>query len=401
MKSNNEKEFENENKDELSLMETNFDESIESFDELNLKQELLRGIYGYGFEKPSTIQQKAILPIIKGNDVIAQAQSGTGKTAAFAIGTLQLIEEDKDDIQCLVLSPTRELANQTSIVYKFLGEYLKVRICLLIGGIRVGNDIDKLKESPQVLVGSPGRVLDLIKKKRISLGYLKSFVLDEADEMLSKGFLDSIKEIIQIIPQTAKILLFSATMPKGIVEMTKMFMENPAKILVKNEELTLEGIKQYYVFLKKEDKLDVLFQIYKSIEIAQAIIYCNTKKVVEFVSGELKMKGHMISSIHGDLKQQERDNVMREFRSGVTRVLVTTDLLARGIDVYQVSLVINFEMPKEKETYIHRIGRSGRFGRKGNAINFVTPQEKEILEQIQKFYNTCIEQLPTDLSELK
>lgn len=382
-------------------MESNFTGSVDTFDELNLKPNLLRGIYGYGFEKPSIIQQKAIIPILENRDVIAQAQSGTGKTAAFAIGTLQLIEEDKDDIQCLVLSPTRELANQTSIVYKFLGEYLKVRICLLIGGIRVGNDIDKLKESPQVLVGSPGRVLDLIKKKRISLGYLKSFVLDEADEMLSKGFLDSIKEIIQIIPQTAKILLFSATMPKGIVEMTKKFMENPAKILVKNEELTLEGIKQYYVFLKKEDKLDVLFQIYKSIEIAQAIIYCNTKKVVEFVSGELKMKGHMISSIHGDLKQQERDNVMREFRSGVTRVLVTTDLLARGIDVYQVSLVINFEMPKEKETYIHRIGRSGRFGRKGNAINFVTPQEKEILEQIQKFYNTCIEQLPTDLSELK
>jgi len=384
-----------------NLMESNFTGSVDTFDELNLKPNLLRGIYGYGFEKPSIIQQKAIIPILENRDVIAQAQSGTGKTAAFAIGTLQLIEEDKDDIQCLVLSPTRELANQTSIVYKFLGEYLKVRICLLIGGIRVGNDIDKLKESPQVLVGSPGRVLDLIKKKRISLGYLKSFVLDEADEMLSKGFLDSIKEIIQIIPQTAKILLFSATMPKGIVEMTKKFMENPAKILVKNEELTLEGIKQYYVFLKKEDKLDVLFQIYKSIEIAQAIIYCNTKKVVEFVSGELKMKGHMISSIHGDLKQQERDNVMREFRSGVTRVLVTTDLLARGIDVYQVSLVINFEMPKEKETYIHRIGRSGRFGRKGNAINFVTPQEKEILEQIQKFYNTCIEQLPTDLSELK
>ena len=382
-------------------MESNFTGSVDTFDELNLKPNLLRGIYGYGFEKPSIIQQKAIIPILENRDVIAQAQSGTGKTAAFAIGTLQLIEEDKDDIQCLVLSPTRELANQTSIVYKFLGEYLKVRICLLIGGIRVGNDIDKLKESPQVLVGSPGRVLDLIKKKHISLGYLKSFVLDEADEMLSKGFLDNIKEIIQIIPQTAKILLFSATMPKGIVEMTKKFMENPAKILVKNEELTLEGIKQYYVFLKKEDKLDVLFQIYKSIEIAQAIIYCNTKKVVEFVSGELKMKGHMISSIHGDLKQQERDNVMREFRSGVTRVLVTTDLLARGIDVYQVSLVINFEMPKEKETYIHRIGRSGRFGRKGNAINFVTPQEKEILEQIQKFYNTCIEQLPTDLSELK
>jgi translation initiation factor 4A len=389
------------NKDDEGIMESNFDESVETFDELNLKPDLLRGIYGYGFEKPSIIQQKAILPIIRGNDVIAQAQSGTGKTAAFAIGTLQLVDPQKDEIQCLILSPTRELAHQTSIVYQFLGEYLKVKVCLLIGGTRVGADIDKLKEGPQVLVGSPGRVLDLIGKKKISLGYLQSFVLDEADEMLSKGFLPTIKEIISLIPNTAKILLFSATMPKDIVEMTTKFMKDPAKILVKNEELTLEGIKQYYVFLKKEDKLDVLFQIYRGIEIAQAIIYCNTKKVVDYVSEELKKKGHMISSIHGDLKQFERDSVMRDFRSGVTRVLVTTDLLARGIDVYQVSLVINYEMPKEKETYIHRIGRSGRFGRKGNAINFVTPPEKDQLEEIQKYYNTSIEQLPSDLSELK
>jgi len=387
--------------DDAGLMESNFDESVETFDELNLKPDLLRGIYGYGFERPSIIQQKAILPIIKGNDVIAQAQSGTGKTAAFAIGTLQLVEPEKDEIQCLILSPTRELAHQTSIVYQFLGEYLKIKVCLLIGGTKVGADIDKLKEGPQVLVGSPGRVLDLIKRKKVSLGYLQTFVLDEADEMLSKGFLENIKEIISLIPNTAKILLFSATMPKDIVEMTTKFMKDPAKILVKNEELTLEGIKQYYVYLKKEDKLDVLFQIYRGIEIAQAIIYCNTKKSVETVSEELKKKGHMISSIHGDLKQVERDSVMRDFRSGVTRVLVTTDLLARGIDVYQVSLVINYEMPKEKETYIHRIGRSGRFGRKGNAINFVTPVEKEALEEIQKYYNTTIEQLPTDLSELK
>ena len=373
MEGKDEKE-ENPQTDE-GIMESNFDESVETFDELNLKPDLLRGIYGYGFEKPSIIQQKAILPIIKGNDVIAQAQSGTGKTAAFAIGTLQLVDPEKDEIQCLILSPTRELAHQTSIVYQFLGEYLKVKVSLLI--------------------------LDLIKRKKISLGYLQTFVLDEADEMLSKGFLDTIKEIISLIPNTAKILLFSATMPKDIVEMTTMFMKDPAKILVKNEELTLEGIKQYYVYLKKEDKLDVLFQIYRGIEIAQAIIYCNTKKAVEKVSEELKKKGHMISSIHGDLKQIERDSVMRDFRSGVTRVLVTTDLLARGIDVYQVSLVINYEMPKEKETYIHRIGRSGRFGRKGNAINFVTPAEKDQLEEIQKYYNTTIEQLPTDLSELK
>ena len=182
-----------EENEEEGIMESNFDESVETFDELDLKPDLLRGIYGYGFEKPSIIQQKAILPIIKGNDVIAQAQSGTGKTAAFAIGTLQLVDPEKDEIQCLILSPTRELAHQTSIVYQFLGEYLKIKVSLLIGGTKVGADIDKLKEGPQVLVGSPGRVLDLIKRKKISLGYLQTFVLDEADEMLSKGFLETIK----------------------------------------------------------------------------------------------------------------------------------------------------------------------------------------------------------------
>ena len=388
-------------KDSDSEMISNWDESVETFDELNLKSELLRGIYGYGFEKPSAIQQKAILPIIKQRDVIAQAQSGTGKTAAFAIGSLQLVDATKDEIQCLVLSPTRELAQQTSIVYQFLGECLKVKVTLLIGGTKVGADLDKLKEGPQVLVGSPGRVLDLIRRKQISLAYLQTFILDEADEMLSKGFIENIKEIISLIPTTTKILLFSATMPKEIVEITTKFMKDPAKILVKNEELTLEGIKQYYVYLKKEDKLDVLMQIYRGIEIAQAIIYCNSKRSVDFVSEELKKKGHMVSSIHGDLKQFERDQVMRDFRNGATRVLITTDLLARGIDVYQVSLVINYELPREKETYIHRIGRSGRFGRKGNAINFVTPAEKDELDIIQKYYNTTIEALPTDLSELK
>ena len=388
-------------KDSDVEMTSNWDETVETFDELNLKSELLRGIYGYGFEKPSAIQQKAILPIIKQRDVIAQAQSGTGKTAAFAIGSLQLVDATKDEIQCLVLSPTRELAQQTSIVYQFLGECLKVKVTLLIGGTKVGADLDKLREGPQVLVGSPGRVLDLIRRKQISLAYLQTFILDEADEMLSKGFIDNIKEIISLIPTTTKILLFSATMPKEIVEITTKFMKDPAKILVKNEELTLEGIKQYYVYLKKEDKLDVLLQIYRGIEIAQAIIYCNSRKSVDFVSEELKKKGHMVSSIHGDLKQYERDQVMRDFRNGATRVLITTDLLARGIDVYQVSLVINYELPREKETYIHRIGRSGRFGRKGNAINFVTPAEKEELDMIQKYYNTTIEALPSDLSELK
>jgi len=235
-------------------------------------------------------------------------------------------------------------------------------------------------------------------KKILNLSYLKAFVLDEADEMLSKGFLEKIKETIAFISPETKVLLFSATMPKEIVTLTEQFMNTPVKIFVKNENLTLDGIKQYYVYLKKEDKIEILIDIYRNLEISQAVIFCNSKNTVEFVAAELAKKGHMVSAIHGDKLMTERDSIMKDFRSGATRVLVTTDLLARGIDVQQLSVVINYELPREKETYIHRIGRSGRHGKKGNAINFVTPSEKDDLEALEKYYSTCIEKLPTDLS---
>jgi len=242
---------------------------------------LLRGIYGYGFEKPSPIQQKAILPIIKGKDTIAQAQSGTGKTATFAIGTLQILDTSVNEVQTLVLAPTRELAQQIAIVYKFLGEYLNVKVHVFIGGTQIKNDVKNLENGVHVVVGTPGRVLDMLKKGVLKLSYLKAFVLDEADEMLSKGFLDSMKEVITHIPPDCKVNLFSATMPKEIVALTNNFMNNPAKILVKNEQLTLEGIKQYYVMLKKDWKLESLLDIYKGVDIAQAIIYCNSKKMLK------------------------------------------------------------------------------------------------------------------------
>jgi translation initiation factor 4A len=278
---------------------------------------------------------------------------------------------------------------------------LKVKVHAFIGGTSLKADIKSLNEGVQVVVGTPGRVLDMMNKGMLKLNYLKIFVLDEADEMLSRGFLDSIKQVISFIPETCQIALFSATMPSDIIGLTTKFMNNPAKILVKKEELTLEGIRQYYIPMKREWKIEILLNLYKMMEITQAIIYCNSKKTVDFVSEELTKKGFVVSSMHSELPQQERDKVMREFRLGASRVLVTTDLLARGIDVYQVSLVINYDIPKQKETYIHRIGRSGRFGRKGTAINFVTPEDKDELEVIQKFYNTTIEELPSDLSSIK
>lgn len=278
---------------------------------------------------------------------------------------------------------------------------MKIKVHAFIGGTSLKTDMVNISEGVHVVVGTPGRVLDMINKKILTLTYLKIFILDEADEMLSRGFLDSIRQVINFIPENCQVALFSATMPQEIMAITGKFMNNPAKILVKNEELTLEGIRQYYIPMKKEWKIEILLNLYKMMEITQAIIYCNTKKTVDFLSDELTKKGFIVSSMHGELPQQERDKIMKEFRIGTSRVLITTDLLARGIDVYQVSLVINFDIPRQRETYIHRIGRSGRFGRKGTAINFVTPEDKDELEIIQKFYNTSIDELPNDLSAIK
>ena len=382
-------------------MESNWSKTVETFDELGLKKDLLRGIYAYGFEKPSNIQMKAVLPIIEGRDVIAQAQSGSGKTGAFVIGTLQVIDMSVPEIQVLILAPSRELANQIYNVYNYIGEFLKVKILNLIGGTQVKDNIKALESSFHVVVGSPGRILDMLKKNHLKLPHLKCLVLDEADYLLSKGFLEDMKEIISLIPPECRINLFSATMPKEIVSLTTNFMNNPAKILVKNEEVTLRGIKQYYVTLKKEWKIDTLLTLYRGLDIAQAIIFCNSITQVNTLVAFMKEKGHQVGCIHSGLQQDERGKVMDEFRKGALRVLISTDLTARGIDVYNVSIVINFDLPKNKETYIHRIGRSGRFGKKGNAINFVLPDEKEQLDQIMKFYDTVIEPLPSDLSEVK
>ncbi len=392
---------ENEKNVENVEMESNWSESIESFEDLNLKQDLLRGIYGFGWNKPSKIQQTSILPFLKCRDLIAQAQSGSGKTGAFTIGSLQIIDSTKNDVQALILAPTRELAQQIYDVYVFIGEYMKIKVLNLIGGTEMKESIKALENGVQIVVGSPGRVLDLLKKNYLKLAYLKVLILDEADDLLQKGFLENMKEIISLIPTECRINLFSATMPKEIVSLTSNFMNDPVKILVKNEELNLKGIKQYYVTLKKEWKLDTLMNLYKGLDIAQAIIFCNSKKGVDSLAEEMKKKGHMVSCIHSELQMSERAKVMYEFRKGVTRVLISTDLTARGIDVYQVSIVINYDLPTQKETYIHRIGRCGRYGKKGNAINFILPEEKDTLDSLMKFYDFVIEPLPQDLSLVK
>eukprot|EP00403_Amphidinium_massartii_P028189 CAMPEP_0178402698 /NCGR_PEP_ID=MMETSP0689_2-20121128/16980_1 /TAXON_ID=160604 /ORGANISM="Amphidinium massartii, Strain CS-259" /LENGTH=393 /DNA_ID=CAMNT_0020023615 /DNA_START=91 /DNA_END=1272 /DNA_ORIENTATION=+ len=374
---------------------------VDSFDDLDLQEGLLRGIYSYGFEKPSAIQQRAIRPVLDGRDTIGQAQSGTGKTATFVIGSLQRIDFSKKACQTLILAPTRELANQIHKVVLALGDYLNVRCHACIGGTNVQEDIQKLRAGQHVIVGTPGRVFDMISKRHLSLDSLLSFVCDEADEMLSRGFKDQIYEIFKTLPPDVQVCLFSATMAPDVLNLTSKFMRDPVRILVKKDELTLEGIRQFYVAIEKEEwKLDTLCDLYETLTITQAIIYANLRRKVDYLADQMQKRDHTVSTMHADLDQKERDLVMKEFRSGSSRVLISTDLLARGIDVQQVSLVINFDLPSNMENYLHRIGRSGRFGRKGVAINFVTNQDVRTMKEIESYYHTQIEEMPADIADL-
>jgi len=374
---------------------------FESFDDYDLEENLLRGIYSYGFEKPSAIQQRGIKPLLDGRDTIGQAQSGTGKTATFVIGTLQRIDFGLNACQALILAPTRELANQIQKVALALGDYLKVKCHACIGGTAVRDDIDKLRSGQHLVVGTPGRVYDMIGKTHLKVNDLVTFVLDEADEMLSRGFKDQIYDIFRTMPPNIQVCLFSATMAPDILELTSKFMRDAVRILVKKDELTLEGIRQFYVAIEKEDwKLETLCDLYETLTITQAIIYCNTRRKVDYLQKSLSGRDFTVSTMHAELDQKERDLVMREFRSGSSRVLISTDLLARGIDVQQVSLVINYDLPQCMENYLHRIGRSGRFGRKGVAINFVTNNDVRAMKDIEKFYHTQIEEMPMDIADL-
>jgi len=374
---------------------------FESFDDYEISEHLLRGIYSHGFEKPSAIQQRAIKPILDGRDTIGQAQSGTGKTATFVIGCLQRIVPTQNTCQVLILAPTRELARQIESVVVALSSYMKIKCLCCIGGTNVRDTIDKLCDGQHIVVGTPGRVYDMINKQYLRTDDLLSFVLDEADEMLSCGFKDQIYQIFKTLPPNVQVCLFSATMPPDILDLTAKFMRNAVQILVKKNELTLEGIQQFYVAIEKEEwKLDTLCDLYETLTISQAIIYCNLRRKVDSLADQLTKRDFTISIMHADLNQQERDLVMREFRSGSSRVLISTDLLARGIDVQQVSLVINYDLPTNTENYLHRIGRSGRFGRKGVAINFVTTKDVRSIKEIERYYHTQIEEMPNNIADL-
>lgn len=380
---------------------TDWEETYESFDQMNLHENLLRGIYAYGFEKPSAIQQKGIVPFAKNLDVIQQAQSGTGKTATFCAGILQNLDYGLVECQALVLAPTRELAQQIEKVMRALGDYLQVRCHACVGGTSVREDARILQGGVHVVVGTPGRVYDMLRRRALRADSIRMFVLDEADEMLSRGFKDQIYDIFQQLPPKLQVGVFSATLPPEALEITRKFMNKPVRILVKRDELTLEGIKQFYVNVEREEwKLETLCDLYETLAITQSVIFANTRRKVDWLTDQMRQRDHTVSATHGDMDQNTRDVIMREFRSGSSRVLITTDLLARGIDVQQVSLVINFDLPTQPENYLHRIGRSGRFGRKGVAINFVSKEDVRLLQDIQRFYSTTIEELPSNVADL-
>jgi translation initiation factor 4A len=373
---------------------------INTWEDLDCDMSLLRGIYSYGFEKPSPIQQRAIIPMMNKKDIIAQAQSGTGKTGCFAIGILHSIDLQKNKTQAICLAPTRELSTQIKIVVDGIGSMMKgLKTHLLVGGTSTEEDIRSLNDTnkPHVVIGCPGRVFDMLRRKKLSTTDLKLIVLDEADEMLSSGFKDQVYTIFQYLPGDIQVALFSATMPSELYSLTEKFMRNPIKVLVKTEQLTLEGIKQYYIAIENDSqKYESLKDLFSVFSMSHCIIYCNSVKRVEDLYDVLNNDKFPVCKIHSSMDHSERNESYNEFKNGSKRVLISSNVTARGIDIQQVSTVINFDVPKCVHTYLHRIGRSGRWGRKGVGINFVTQYDTYKIKEIEEHYKTQIVELPSN-----
>ena len=369
-----------------------------SFDTMGLPDELLRGIYAYGFEKPSQIQSLAIVPMIAKRDILGHAQSGTGKTGTFTIGSLAQVDPAIKTVQVLVIAPVRELAEQSMKVATVLGGPMGVSVFCATGGKPVHEDVRAISRGVQFLVGTPGRIYDLLERKAFTAKNVRVLILDEADQMLEKRFLEQVHYIMEMgFSDATQCALFSATMSEEIVKIAKKFLRDPVEILLPPEKVSLDGISQYQVFLGEEDfKLPTLIDLYENLKITQAMIYCNTRRKAEQLAADMKRNGFDLECIHGDMATHQRAERMQRFRNGECRVLISTDLLARGIDVQQVSLVINYEIP-DRENYIHRIGRTGRYGRKGTSINFVTPRDKHLQDEIEAHYKITIKPLPETL----
>ncbi|CAI9105672.1 OLC1v1004650C1 [Oldenlandia corymbosa var. corymbosa] len=385
---------------------TSYDEVCDSFELMGLQENLLRGIYAYGFEKPSAIQQKGIFPFIKGFDVIQEAPSGTGKKATLCVGILNQLDYDlAENCQAVVLAPTRELAEKIEKVMLSLGCYLGVRGHSCVGGTRVVESQQILSRGVHVVVGTPGRVLEMLRRRYLYPDYVKMYVLYDTDEMMSRGFLGEIYDIFNLLPPKIQVGVFSSTiLPPEKLELTRKLMCNPRRILIERDEFAFEDIKIFHVMVEKEEwKFKTLCDLYGSCDINQCAIFVNTGRKVNSLAKKMRNLDLTVSAVarETNMYPNARDVLsIREFSEGFSSVLITTDLLARGIDPQQVSLVINYDLPTQPENYLHCIRQSGGFGRKGVAIIFVTREEDIMFFELQKFYNCVIEELPANLVDL-
>ena len=411
---------------ENDINENNINENEEEYkvfnnwDELNISENLLRGIYSYGFEYPSSIQKKSILSILEGKDIIAQSQSGSGKTGAFTIGALSLVNTKMNETQILIISPTRELTIQIFTVISNLSNMMNdIKIYSLIGGKNIADDIQYLKNNkPHILVACLGRLNDMIHRNLIHLKSIKTIIIDEVDEIFSSQHNDSTIEkninnnskyqkdnqlfnIFNKFSKQKKIqyVFFSATLSQPLHTIFNNIMNHPVKIIVKSESLTLEGISQYFVALENDSqKYSVIKDLYSNISLSQSIIYCNSINRVNILYNSLLNEGFPVCKLEGNMNKKERNDSFDEFKKGKYRVLISTNITSRGIDIQQVSIVINFDVPKCKHTYLHRIGRSGRFGKKGIAINLITRNDVPMIKEIENYYGTEINELPNNIS---
>lgn len=361
------------------------------FEDLNISEEIQKAVDDMGFEEATPIQAQAIPHIYNGEDVIGQAQTGTGKTAAFGIPILDKIDPKDKGVQAIILTPTRELAIQVAEEFKRLSKYKKgINILPVYGGQPIERQIKALKKGVQVIIGTPGRIMDHMRRRTLKLSHVRMVVLDEADEMLDMGFREDIEKILQDVPQERQTLLFSATMPEPILELTEKYQENPKFIKVVHKELTVPNIEQYYIEVKERSKLEALCRLIDFYDPKLSLIFCNTKREVDQLLMQLQARGYSAEGLHGDMSQSQRDRVMEKFRSGSIDMLVATDVAARGLDVSGVDAVFNYDIPQNEEYYVHRIGRTGRAGRSGRAFSLVIGRDIYKLKDIQRYARTKI-----------
>jgi ATP-dependent RNA helicase DeaD len=361
------------------------------FKDLNLSEEVRKGIADMGFEEATPIQSQSIPYILNGQDIIGQAQTGTGKTCAFGIPAIEMINPEVEGAQVLVLCPTRELAIQTCEELKTVSKYKEgIKVLPIYGGQSIDRQIMSLKKRPQIIIGTPGRIMDHLRRRTLKLENLRIVVLDEADEMLDMGFREDIDTILGKVPEERQTVLFSATMPKEILDLTKKYQKNPVQIRIAHKELTVPSTEQFYLEVSEFSKLEILSRLIDVNNIKLSLVFCNTKKRVDELASNLQARGYSAEALHGDMRQDQRDRVMSKFRKGQIDILIATDVAARGIDVDDIEAVFNYDLPNDEEYYVHRIGRTGRAGRTGKAFTFISGREIYKLKDIQRFTKSSI-----------